>query len=89
LECGGKRSATPLWILCSSFELLYGRQTKTPSALRSAGVLQSAHSKNSEAANACARRLPVNCWDWPEADCRAFLKEEEHYAVRRLNLNPN
>jgi glycolate oxidase iron-sulfur subunit len=36
LECGGKRSATPLWI--SEPEL----STKAPSALRSAGALQSA-----------------------------------------------
>jgi len=20
------------------------------------------------------RRLPVNCWDWPEADCMRFRK---------------
>src|SRR5689334_21895380 len=31
---------------------------------------------------------PVNCWDWPEADCVPSRKEE-HYAVRRPNQNPN
>jgi|GEM_PF-3324584 len=34
LECGGKRSATPLWIVCSIIT------TKAPSPLCSAGALQ-------------------------------------------------
>ena len=34
---------------------------------------------------------PVNCWDWPEADCVCSFPfgKEEHYSVRRLNQNPN
>jgi hypothetical protein len=35
------------------------------------------------------RRLPVNCWDWPEANCVSLPEKEEHFAVRLLNLNPN
>jgi len=53
---------------------LGGRQIQNAVAASLAGVLQKRALENSEAANACARRLPVNCWDWPEADCRAFLK---------------
>ena len=29
----------------------------------------SSKQKNKEAAHAQRERLPVNCWDWPEADC--------------------
>jgi len=39
LECGGKRSATPLWIILFKAESTM-TQTKAPSTLRSAGALQ-------------------------------------------------
>jgi hypothetical protein len=37
LECGGKRSATPLWIIKRPLE----SKSKAPSPLRFAGALQS------------------------------------------------
>jgi len=41
LECGGKRSATPLWILRSVSKIeLRKRRSKAPSPFRSAGALQ-------------------------------------------------
>jgi len=45
LECGGKRSATPLWNLRTAWGLIGGsrpvrRKSKAPSPLRSAGALQ-------------------------------------------------
>ncbi len=44
MECGGKRSATPLWIRGTLSALVTGRQTletTAPSPLRSAGALHS------------------------------------------------
>jgi hypothetical protein len=32
---------------------------------------------NKEAVHATRKRLPVNCWDWPEADC-VLPEKEEH-----------
>jgi hypothetical protein len=43
LECGGKRSATPLWILQAyeaSVSTTVGERSKAPSPLRSAGAVQ-------------------------------------------------
>ena len=42
-----------------------------------------------EAAHAGRGRLPVNCWDWPEADCVPLPERRSTKAVRQLNLNPN